>query len=625
MSAAKRSEAFLKVSRQFNLGALVTESSHQLTANLSQIARQDAVAGLKRLFAVDGDVVRRFGEFVQSGRAGEIKEAIVHSLENGGRIFFTGSGATGRLSILIDSLWRDFWRERNRPGRLYDIENRTFSVMAGGDCALIKSVEGFEDFAAFGRRQLRDLGVRAGDVVFAITEGGETSFVIGTAWEGVAAGAKVYFVYNNPDDILCRHVERSREVIEDARIEKINLTTGPMAVTGSTRMQATSIQLCVLLTVLEMAVQELAGAARGAVGSSPGNDPGAVPGRFLAGLEALHAELQSPELLVPLAKLVELEESVYRGGHRTNYFADQLGLDVLTDTTERSPTYCTPPFRKADDLMAAESWAYLFLPPQETPDAWRHILKREPRGIEWGETDVRKLVGDGKSAPAFETIRKISRLELMRFKIGGDGLKYRPFAKGDCAIAIASGAGEKWPATGEFFRLQHEIARKAGARTGLIYFENPGGTRLVTSQAYPGDQGTDKAMPAADILMSVPVPETDFLLDGLTRVAVKLVMNALSTCTMVRLGRVLGNTMIWVVPSNLKLIDRATRYIVQLSGLNYEAANRRLFEVLEYVEPRMKTDQAYPPVVGLAVLRVRHQCSNEEAERKWAEEVSGRP
>ena len=44
----------------------------------------------------------------------------------------------------------------------------------------------------------------AGDVVFAITEGGETSFVIGTAWEGVEAGAKVYFVYNNPDDILCR-------------------------------------------------------------------------------------------------------------------------------------------------------------------------------------------------------------------------------------------------------------------------------------------------------------------------------------------------------------------------------------------------------------------------------------
>jgi len=67
---------------------------------------------------------------------------------------------------------------------------------------------------------------------------GNFSFVIGTAWKGVEVGAKVYFVYNNPDDVLCRHVERSREVIQDPRIEKVNLTTGPMAITGSTRMQA---------------------------------------------------------------------------------------------------------------------------------------------------------------------------------------------------------------------------------------------------------------------------------------------------------------------------------------------------------------------------------------------------
>ena len=85
---------------------------------------------------------------------------------------------------------------------------------------------------------------------------------------------------------------------------------------------------------------------------------------------------------------------------------------------------------------------------------------------------------------------------------------------------------------------------------------------------------------------------------------------------MVKLGRVLGNYMIWVVPSNLKLIDRATRYITKLTGLNYEAANELLFEIVEYVEPRMKNDQAYPPVVGMAVLRAKENLTNEEAERK---------
>ncbi len=628
-SSRKRAEEFLKISGQFKLGALVTEASHPVTANLSKVAKQDIAAALKLLFDVDSDVIRKYSEFVQSGRAGQIKETVLRSLKNGGRIFFTGCGATGRLSILLDSVWRDFWRqqlaanitlaphsgerviERKRDrerGRLpfpemaSDFENRTFSVMAGGDYALIKSVEGFEDFAAFGRKQMADLGVRAGDVVFAITEGGETSFVIGTAWEGVDSGAKVYFVYNNPDDVLCRHVERSREIIEDQRIEKINLTTGPMAIAGSTRMQATSIQLAVLLTVLEMVVQELVGGTgfQPVSGINLAEDRlEACPTKFLAKLEELHANLKSPQALAQLARLVALEESVYRAGHKVNYFTDRFGIDVLTDTTERSPTYCTPPFRKADDATAAESWAFLFLPKKKTPAAWRSLLKREPRCIVWSKTEIRKAVGEEKFARTVETIRKISRAELMQFKIGLDGLKLRPLVKGDSAIGITSG---------EFFPDQLEAAQKVGAKTALINFCSS------RREEAPSSKSAIR-IPQSEIV-TVPVPETDFLLDGVTRVAVKLVMNAISTCTMVRLGRVMGNFMVWVVPSNLKLIDRATRYIAQLTGLTYEAANGLLFEVLEYVEPRMKSDQAYPPVVGLAVLRARNKLTNEEAEKE---------
>jgi N-acetylmuramic acid 6-phosphate etherase len=523
------------------------------------------------------------------------------------------------LSILLDSVWRDFWRQRKsltRPsdtlshrmgdGRgegTTDFENRTFSVMAGGDYALIKSVEGFEDFTAFGRKQIRDLGVRVGDVVFAITEGGETSFVIGTAWEGRDAGAKVYFVYNNPDDILCRHVERSREVIEDRRIEKINLTTGPMAITGSTRMQATSIQLCVMLMVLETVARELI------------NSPGApaLPELFLAKLEELHASLKSPELLAQLAGLVALEESVYRAGRKNNYFADRLGIDVLTDTTERSPTFCTPPFRKAGDTTAAESWAFLFLPRTKTPDAWRHLLKREPRCVEWNAKEVRELLGEEKLERTLETLRKISRAELMRFKIGLDGLKHRPPGKGDCAVAIISEQEKNsLLAADGFYRAQLEAARKAGARTGLIYFGSENSIHEI--------RGFIDGWDSDCVSVFVPLPETDFLLlDGVTRAGVKLLLNALSTCTMVRMGRVMGNCMIWVVPSNLKLIDRATRYIEKLTGLAYERANQLLFEVIEYVELRMKADQAYPPVVGMAVLRAQHGLTNEEAERLKAE------
>jgi N-acetylmuramic acid 6-phosphate etherase len=508
-------------------------------------------------------------------------------LKNGGRIFFTGCGSTGRLSILLDSVWRDFWQ---RQAASRDWENRTFSVMAGGDFALIKSVEGFEDFTAFGKKQINDLDVSSKDVVFAITEGGETSFVIGTAWAGVEAGAKVYFVYNNPDDILCEHVQRSREVIQDARIEKINLTTGPMSITGSTRMQATSIQLCVMLTVLEMAARELVHGPDQAADTN-------LPSQFLEALEKLHATLTSPGLLASLAKLVELEESVYRSGHKNNYFADRFGIDVLTDTTERSPTYCTPPFRKFDDTMASESWAFLFLPQTETPPAWQNILKRPARCVEWSEAEVRSLAGDDKFPRTMETIRKISRAELMRFRIGLDGLPSRVLKKGDCAIGVMSESEtDALFLPNSFFSAQLDAAKKAGAETGVILF----GTTPV----------------AAAKTVFILLPKTELLLDGVARVAVKLVMNALSTCTMVRLGRVMGNIMVWVVPSNLKLIDRATRYIGKLTSLDYERANRLLFEVIEYVEPRMKSDRAYPPVVGVSVLRAKENLTNEEAEKR---------
>jgi len=513
------------------------------------------------------------------------------------------------------SIWRDFWQRQHARGlqcrhSAEDFENRAFAVMAGGDFALIKSVEGFEDFTAFGKKQLEELGVSNRDVVFAITEGGETSFVIGTAWKGVEVGAKVYFVYNNPDEVLCRHVQRSREIIEEPRVEKINLTTGPMAITGSTRMQATTIQLAVLVTVLEMVMRDLMREL------DPGGpcalDVRTVPEKFLKYLEELHLSLKSPGVLSQLARLTALEEATYRTGHKTNYYADRFGIDVLTDTTERSPTYCTPPFRKFDDTAASESWAFLFVNAVETNAAWEHILKHRPNCVQWSEAQVRGLVGEEKSARAYETIRRIAYPELMRFKVGLDGLKYRPLAKDDSAVAIVSEAEESSLSNG-FHGIQLQAAQNAGANLGMIYFGREKACNRI-------QESTGERSPNL-VAVVMPVPDTGFLLDGVTRVGVKLLVNALSTCTMVRLGRVMGNFMIWVVPSNLKLIDRATRYIQKLTALSYRESNQLLFEVIEYVEPRMKADQAYPPVVGLAVIRARHKLANYEAEQRLTAEL----
>jgi N-acetylmuramic acid 6-phosphate etherase len=616
-NSQKRSEEFLAISSQFKLGALTTESSHPITAALSQTARQNIPAALDQLFDVDTDVVIKYREFTESSRARVIADTLLHALKNGGKLFFTGCGSTGRLSIQLVSIWRDFWQRQRARGlkcspTTEELEERAFSVMAGGDFALIKAVEGFEDFTQFGKKQIGDLGVSAKDVVFAITEGGETSFVIGTAWKGVEVGAKVYFVYNNPDDILREHVQRSREIIEDSRIEKINLTTGPMAITGSTRMQATTIQLCVILTILEMVLRDLMKELE--PGGPCALESNTVPAEFVRKLMAMHARLKSPNLLAQLANLVALEEGVYRSSHKNNYFADRFGIDVLTDTTERSPTYCTPPFRKFDDSTATESWAFLFLPYSETPNAWERIIRRKPKCVEWSEKEIREMLPEDKAPRTIEIVKKIGYNELMRFKIGLDGLKYRAVRPGDSAVGIVSEEEKSSLLSPDgFHRLQLEAAKKAGARIGLIFFGRDEALKEIAD--FVAQWNPDC------VSVLVPVPKTDFLLEGVTRVTVKTFLNTLSTCTMVRLGRVMGNYMIWVVPSNLKLIDRSIRYIQKLTGLEYEKANHLLFEVIEYVEPRMKADQAYPPVVGVSVMRARHNLDNLEAEKRLVSEL----
>src|SRR5512136_2671391 len=111
-SPKERAESFLQDATEFRLGALVTEASHPRSANLSQRARADAADGLSVLFDVDRDVVATYDSWSRSGQPERLRDAAVEALFAGGRIFFTGCGATGRLSIQLNSMWRAFWQQR---------------------------------------------------------------------------------------------------------------------------------------------------------------------------------------------------------------------------------------------------------------------------------------------------------------------------------------------------------------------------------------------------------------------------------------------------------------------------------------------------------------------------------
>jgi hypothetical protein len=201
----------------------------------------------------------------------------------------------------------------------------------------------------------------------------------------------------------------------------------------------------------------------------------------------------------------------------------------------------------------------------------------------------------------------------MRFRIGLDGLTGRPPRPGDGVAAVVGERDLPFLDEGAAFGRALEAAREAGAVTAVIGVGRRAGLARLQAAARANDGDT--------LFLGLEIPPTPFLLDPLARAGVKMLLNALSTCTMVRLGRVLENRMIWVVPSNLKLVDRSIRYIRDLAGVSYEDACRALFEVIDFVEPRRRAGQAYPPPVGIASMHLRYRLGLDEAEARLAQEL----
>jgi N-acetylmuramic acid 6-phosphate etherase len=363
-----------------------------------------------------------------------------------------------------------------------------------------------------------------------------------------------------------------------------------------------------MMTVLEMVARELL-ATDGVLGSEfDASDR--VPHTMAAALERLHASLADAPLREALAVLVEGEERIYKAGARTSYLASALGVDVLTDTTERSPTYCTPSFRKWDDAEAAESWAALFTDKPITEDAWPALLRREPQTIEWTQDELRTLLDDDAAERQGAVLREINRREFFRFRIGLDGLAYRPVRAGDGVTAVLTDADLPLvEGPGGAFAALLASANATGAATSVLGV----GTRGFLDRLAAAAEGAS--------VVTLQVPDVPFLLDPMARIGVKMVLNALSTCVMVRLGRVLGNRMICLVPSNLKLIDRSTRYIRDLAEVPYDDACRALFDVIHYVDPRRQAGKAYPAPVGVATMHLRHGLDLPAAEARLYEEL----
>lgn len=397
-NAVKRADKFLSIADQFKLGRLVTEQPHPATNNLSSLATDNLPKAISILKELDRQTIE-----VLSKKKKEIcylKNIIHDTIKSGNNIYFCGCGATGRLSLTIETLWRQVNSKDN-------IKDRVFSFMAGGDVALIRSIENFEDFPNYGARQLHEAGFKDGDLLIGSSEGGETPFVIGAVEEAVQiSNNKPFFLYCNPDDLLCEVAERSRLVIENPGIEKINLTVGPMAVTGSTRMQASTILLAA------------AGIALFYYNENDKSIEEAID-HFYEYWDSLDIQF--------IERFIVLESQCYKDGDYLLYETDgQLGITVITDTTERSPTFSLLPFENANETDPDLSLCYLLMPDTlDSERAWENLLGRTARTLEWPEIDGiasrEQLIGFDFSAKVINRRKLLYKsIRQHRFKIQSD-------------------------------------------------------------------------------------------------------------------------------------------------------------------------------------------------------------
>ena len=361
-------EAYLSIADQFKLGSLDTEKSHPLTDNLSEDTKVNLPLAIEILRQVDVEALARLEAYLPA--IAKLGKDIQETLENGGRIYLCGCGATGRLSIALEVFCREGLTSN-------DYKNRFIGFMAGGDVALIKSIENFEDRPEYGKRQLKELGFKNGDLLISSTEGGETPFVIGaTEAASEISDRKPWFLYCNPDSQLKSLVERSRRILEDPKVQSQCLAVGPMGLSGSTRMQASTVLMASIGWAIETGGNEV----------------------LLSKRYRSFCDLWSAIDLGGLDNITEAEAETYKEGDYVIYRTKGYGVTVLTDTTERSPTFSLPPFENDQHTADTTGWCYLSVPETENAQqAWENILKRTPRCLEWegisSFTDYNYLLG----------------------------------------------------------------------------------------------------------------------------------------------------------------------------------------------------------------------------------------
>ena len=210
----------------------ITETDNPNTPEIDQVSTLEAV----RLINNEDKLVAVAVENVLPDVAAAT-DRIVERLRDGGRLFYIGTGTSGRLGVLDASEIPPTY------GVSYDLVQ---GVIAGGYDALHKATESSEDNAKQGAEDLKARGLTAADAVVGIAASGRTPYTIGAVKYARELGCFTACIVCNPDSEITRVVE-----------VPIVPVVGPEAITGSTRMKAGTAQKMILNMISTVAMIRL--------------------------------------------------------------------------------------------------------------------------------------------------------------------------------------------------------------------------------------------------------------------------------------------------------------------------------------------------------------------------------
>ncbi len=198
-----------------------TEQENPRTAEISSLPTEEIV---RLMNEEDARVAEAVGRVLPE--VARAVEGIVERLKAGGRLFYTGTGTSGRLGVLDAA---------ECPPTFGVSPELVQGIIAGGYDATHRAVEASEDDKEAGARDLDERGLRKGDVVAGITASGRTPYTVGAVEHARARGALTIAVTCAPESLITRVAEVS-----------IAPAVGPEVIAGSTRLKAGTAQKMIL-------------------------------------------------------------------------------------------------------------------------------------------------------------------------------------------------------------------------------------------------------------------------------------------------------------------------------------------------------------------------------------------